>query len=143
MTEKILFGMKISHEKPPIYDTLAEAFGISWDEGIVITYGDTLHTKEGNNITNDLVAHEKTHTRQQYLRGIGQWWHEYISDPEFRLRQEIEAYQNQWNFLKQNENDREKLFRKKIRMAQHLSGPIYGNLLTHNEALKAITIWKE
>ena len=61
MIEKTLHGMKISHEKPPIYDRLVEAFGIDWNDGIVITYGDTLHTREGNNIPQDLVIHEKKH----------------------------------------------------------------------------------
>ena len=33
--------MKFSKEKPVVYNRCKEAFGIDWDEGIIITYGDT------------------------------------------------------------------------------------------------------
>lgn len=130
--------MKISHEKPPIYERLVRVFGIDWNDGIVITYGDTLHTKEGNNIPNDLVVHEKTHTRQQEKIGIMTWWEEYIANPEFRIKQEAEAYRNQWKFLISTEKNRERLFHKKLRLVDDLSGPIYGNVVSGSEALKLI-----
>ncbi len=139
MNEKILFGMKISHEKPPIYDRLVDVFGIDWNDGIVITYGDTLHTRGGNNIPQDLVVHEKTHTRQQAAIGIEEWWNNYVANRDFRLEQEAEAYRNQWQFIKHNVKNREEAFRKKMRIARDFSSPIYGNIVTHNEALKIIS----
>jgi hypothetical protein len=131
--------MKISNEKPPIYDRLVEAFGIDWNDGIVITYGDTLHTKEGNNIPRDLVVHERTHTRQQKAFGIEDWWKYYIANPDFRMKQEAEAYRNQWQFISQNTKDRNEAFRRKMKIVQDFSSPIYGNIITHNEALKLIS----
>lgn len=139
MIEKTLHGMKISHEKPPIYDALVESFGINWDDGIVITYGDTLHTKEGNNIPQDLVVHEKTHTRQQSAFGLDDWWKYYIANPTFRMEQEAEAYRNQWQFISQNTKDRNEAFRRKMKIVQDFSSPIYGNIVTHSEALKIIS----
>lgn len=136
---KVLFGMKISNEKPPIYDRLVEAFGIDWNDGIVITYGDTLHTREGNNIPQDLVIHEKTHTRQQEKLGLDGWWEWYICYPKFRMEQEAEAYRNQWQFIKHNVKNREEAFRKKMRIVRDFSSPIYGNIVTHSEALKIIS----
>lgn len=130
--------MKISHEKPPIYDRLVDVFGIDWNDGIVITYGDTLHTREGNNIPKDLVIHEKTHTRQQAAIGLEEWWNNYVASRDFRIQQEVEAYRNQWQFLKSIEKDREKLFHKRLRLVRDLSGPIYGYVVSEQEAVKLI-----
>ena len=63
--------MKISHKKPKIYDKCREVFGVDWDKGIIMTYGDTAYCKY--DLPDHLIAHEETHTRQQAKYGIDKW----------------------------------------------------------------------
>lgn len=130
--------MFTSKEKPKIYETLKKKFGINWETGIAITYGDTCHSK--NELPPDLVAHEEVHVAQQRMFGPEAWWTTYIEDPDFRLRQEVEAYRAQVKYL----NDHTELMsrnerRYRIRnMAIDLNSHVYGFVVNFEEALKLI-----
>lgn len=127
--------IKISHEKPPIFDTLVERFGIRW-ENVVITYGDTVHSKEPQ--PDEIIAHEKVHVQQQLAMGVEEWWRRYLEDPEFRKSQEAPAYQRQWQFIKTHEKNRERAFKRKLKITQDFSGAMYGHICSFQEATKII-----
>lgn len=131
---------KISTRKPPahIYDPCVEKWGVDFNKGIVFTYGDTIHSKDP--IPRDLMVHELTHVRQQreIEGGADAWWEKYLSDDEFRLSQELEAYRKQYQWVKNNVKDRNQQAKDLQFFAQCLSGPMYGNLMTQREAMKAI-----
>lgn len=100
----------------------------------VFTYGDTMFIQDTKpvEVAEHLVQHEMTHTLQQ-----GEypevWWNKYLSDVEFRLSQEIEAYGRQYRYIYDrtlNKYAKEAL----MMLAIDLSGPMYGNLLTFGEA---------
>lgn len=125
--------LKISSEVPPIYEKLHELFGVEWERGLIITYGDTIYTKDGR-LSPALQRHEATHVRQQTKMGAEIWWEKYLSDPNFRKSQEAEAYRNQWQFIKQTVKNREDAFRKKLAIVGDFSGPMYGHICTSAEA---------
>jgi hypothetical protein len=128
--------MKFSYKCPPIYKRLHDDFGVEWKDGLVITYGDTVHCIRP--LTPDLVAHEQIHIDQQLAFGVEAWWDKYISDAKFRFDQEVKAYKNQAFFINVHVIDHNQRFSIKHRLAMDLSGPMYGMLCTYTEAMKLL-----
>lgn len=130
--------IKHSIQKPPNWEKIQEVFpAVSWDKGLIVTWGDTYYCKTP--ISDDLICHEETHTRQQG-DDIQAWWDRYYIDSEFRLAQELEAYINQVKYIQSHteittRNER----RAKINhIAELLSSDIYGNLISYDKALELI-----
>ena len=122
--------IKISNTIPPVYSRCKAQFGVDWDRGIIMTYGDTVHTKFP--LSPDLVVHEATHVKQQIEMGKELWWDRYFTDVEFRLSQEVEAYRNQLKFIDANYNrNGRRVMRAKI--IKDMS-TIYGSMCTPNQA---------
>ena len=127
--------MKIIMDYPPNIEKIKAAFNI---EGlkVVFTYGDTIYNPHTDAVSDHLMVHESTHARQQG-DDPDAWWDKYIADPEFRKEQELEAYANQYLFMKKACTNRVlKDFLYQI--ANDLSGQIYGNLMSLTEAESAI-----
>ena len=121
----------IHEEKPSIYDRLHEVFGVEWDEGIIITYGDCVYCKYP--IPPSKEVHEFVHVDQQLAYGVQKWWNRYITDPEFRLSQELEAYSTEVAWIKKNVKDRNEKFRMIRQICFDLSSPIYGRIISYKE----------
>ena len=124
--------MKLSADKPPIYKRLKEVFGISWSNGIIITYGDTVHCKYMLNA--DKMVHEKVHTIQQTKMDKDLWWEKYISDPKFRLEQEVEAYKAEAHYIQKHIGDRNTRAKLLDCIYKDLSSSMYGNVVTYSGA---------
>lgn len=107
----------------------------------VFTYEDTIYFPYSNGESFDvdqfLLAHEMTHTVQQGKDPEG-WWEKYLTSPEFRFSQELEAYQNHYKAYKDVLRDRNALNMQLHRLASYLCGPMYGSLCTHTEAMRLI-----
>jgi hypothetical protein len=123
---------------PPIYQRLKKEFNVSWNDGIIITYFPDIYWKGGDALSKEKIAHEKTHLRQQEDMGVKLWWDKYITDKEFRLSQEIEAYKNEVSYIRQTVKDREKCFKMIHQIALDLSSSIYGNICSYAEAMKLL-----
>ena len=125
--------MKIKNEPPPNYKLIKKHFpNADFYKGTVFTYGDTCYCKQM--IPKDLIVHEETHTRQQKYPWL--WWRKYIKDPRFRLSQELEAYTNQWNWIKKNVKDRNLRFRFREKILGDLTSKLYNNMISYSEAEK-------
>lgn len=131
--------MEIVHGYPPNYGDIATAFNIKDNENVVITYGNQLFVPGGKKIIIDkqLLKHEETHARQQLAMGIEEWWERFIADPGFRLSQELEAYREQYRAMASLRPQKRTGYLTHI--AKDLSGEIYGNMITFEEAIKIIT----
>lgn len=129
--------MKVEVDYPPNYEAICAVFPeVRRMKGVVFTYGPIIFNPSGQEITPDLMHHEQTHTIQQGS-DPALWWENYLKDGEFRLAQELEAYQVQYNFARQNWH---RTHRKNLlfRIAKDLSGPMYGKMISKQEALKLI-----
>ena len=135
MTKEI----NITNEFPPqyIYNACVEKFGVSFRKGVIFTVGKNIHVFEKEKLTKDLIEHEITHVIQQMKMGVEKWWDKYLNDPEFRLEQEVEAYREQYKYaLKAFDREDRRMFLNDI--SKHLSGYMYGNLVTQEEAKELI-----
>lgn len=126
-------SMEIKNERPPIYD-VAKALLDFDDRCTVFTYGDVIYNPACLNIPDDIIAHEKVHMRQQESMSVlgkfgpKRWWDKYLSDPQFRFEQELEAYQQQYMFARVNIRGKERLNKYLQNIARALMSPMYGNL---------------
>lgn len=119
--------MTIEETFPPNFEAIKAAFpAIDGVESVVFTYGDTLHNPHQTEIRPDLLAHEEVHVTQQGADPAA-WWERYLSDPAFRLEQEVAAYAAQYRFAKGIlDNSRLKVLLDLL--AGDLAGPGYGDL---------------
>lgn len=131
--------MKISTEKPPIYDRLEDVFGKGlWDQGVLITYGDTVHCKSGG-MSQDLRVHEQLHIDRQavYPGGKDAWWDRYLTDPKFRFEEELASYQAQAEYIRKNVPNRRKQF-EKLDWIRRCISEKYDGIVTYAEACELI-----
>lgn len=124
-------------EYPPNYKKIAKTFDIKDKPGVVFTYGHKLYIPSGNEPDKYLLKHEETHERQQLAMGITEWWDRYLVDPGFRFMQELEAYRNQYRSMGTLPLVQRIGYLNHI--ATDLSGAMYGNLVTKDEAKAEIT----
>lgn len=131
--------MEIVYAKPPNYDMVAKAFNIEDMGGVIFTYGNKLYVPGGEKIHIDkpLMRHEETHARQQKKMGIDLWWEQFLGDRNFRLSQELEAYREQYRAMAGLPLEARIGYLDHI--AGDLSGKMYGNLMTKEEAKAVIT----
>jgi len=135
--------VKISKKKPPqwILDAVKEKWGVEWNDGIIFTYGDQISNSIGR-MSADLLVHEMNHTKQQlaidFFDGPDKWWKRYLEDKKFRYEQELECYRLQHKWLKEVNKNKQETWMFTQHYANSLSGPMYGNLVSFDEAMEAI-----
>lgn len=131
--------MKFKKEYPPNIDAIIEHFPhVKDNKGVVFTYGDTLYGPHCDEkaIELHLWAHEAIHMQQQGDDPEA-WWQRYFDDRAFRLNQEAEAYQAQYEFIKHRYGGAtaQNVLTK---LAKDLSSPIYEAGITYQQAEKII-----
>lgn len=132
--------MNILKQLPPNYELITRYFpAVKASKSVIFTYGDTIYCPHAspNDLPKDLIAHEVQHTLQQKKLGADAWWNKYCSDVEFRLSQELEAYQVQYAFARDNYG---RDYRKAVlnKISKDLSSPIYGKLVSKKDARSLI-----
>jgi len=134
--------MKIyfSKEKPPIYEQCAKKFGVRWKDRIIFTYGNTIYCK--NKVSQQKIAHETTHIKQQQEYGIKEWWDRYFIDIDFRIEQEVKAYLNEISWIRENVRGMKNKEEKIEKVTRDLCSPIYGSVVTYEEAIKLLGLNK-
>jgi hypothetical protein len=134
--------MQIKQEYPPNYiEILAHIPKVADSTTVTFCYGDTIYNPHKLNLTEDLILHEGVHTKQQGLSPEA-WWYKYLRDDIFRLEQELEAYGEQYLFIKSKTTGklREWILDK---MSEALSGELYGGLLNFAEAKSKIRNYEQ
>lgn len=133
--------MIITNTPPPewIVRAVKEKWGVEFEKGgVAFTYGDTVHIAEGG-IPEDLKHHEAVHIRQQAEYGSAEeWWKRYLTDDQFRLGQELEAYRTQYKWVVQNIKGPNKRFEYLRHYALSLSGGMYGKTMPFFQAIQEI-----
>jgi hypothetical protein len=103
----------------------------------VFCFGDILYNPGNHAIPEHLLVHEGVHEAQQtgFFMNPKKWWRRYIDDPQFRLYQEVDAYNTQLKFIATEVRDKNTLLKFKTLVAKELSGEMYGNMVDYSEAL--------
>ncbi len=131
--------VRVLSTPPPqwILDAVKKQFDVDWDSDVIFSYDGGIHAI-GGIITEDLYVHEKVHEGQQknFKGGVDAWWKEYLIVPSFRFGEEVKAYQAQMEWVKQNHMN--KFLDRLDHCAKSLSGPIYGELISYDEAREII-----
>lgn len=131
--------MIIKNERPPIWDKAIAKFKFNPYAPVVFAWGDFIYNPNGAGIAAHLDVHESIHGLQQKAMGGPEiWWERYLADPAFRLEQEIEAYGTQARYLRTMMSNKKKRYDIMHKITFDLSSSLYGNLLTFEEAHKAI-----
>lgn len=131
--------MQIVYEYPPNYAAISKVFDIKDKPGIVFTYGYKLYVPGGKGVEVDkhLLIHEETHAAQQAAMGVEKWWELYLSEPQFRLVNEVEAYRNQYRSMGTLSLSQRKGYLDHI--VKDLSGAMYGNVVSPEDAYRLVT----
>lgn len=127
--------MRILKENPPNFNELKRFFPLDLPDYIpLFPYGDILYNPSGKNVPPDVMFHEEIHRNQQAKFPTPEhWWAKYIHSPQFRLEQETEAYNLQWQFVKKSLGSKaaEDCLEE---LSDNLSSPLYQLDLTRSQA---------
>lgn len=78
-----------------------------------------------------LQIHERRHLIRQQKIGVDKWVDKYLIDTQFRLNEEVIAYREQLESVK-NRSARHRL---RLQCANDLASSLYGNIVTLQEAM--------
>lgn len=136
-------AVKILNEKPPewIWKEAEKCFAFD-PHHTIFTFGNSIFNPGGHTLSPDIIHHELVHVRQQKgsSKDATLWWKKYFKDTTFRLEQEIEAYSAQYRFFCKYKKDRNLQSKFLMIVASHLSSPMYGDIISLQEAMKKIKI---
>ncbi len=132
--------MKISTEKPPVWDEIHKHFEVD-DGATIYTYGDTLYNPGRINLWPELLEHETLHTKQQEeAGGADKWWQKFFAEPAFRYEQECLAYAKQYAYVCTVNNNRDYRAKYLWQLAKILSGATYKTGVPFNTAMRDIRV---
>lgn len=120
---------------PPIYDEIAAAFDLRGVKPI-FAWGNTIYNPHGVPIPPELIAHENVHMQRQAGDPLS-WWKKYITDPQFRLNEELMAHAAEYRYIVENSSRNQRRIALKV-TAQRLAARLYGSLISVKDAKVAI-----
>jgi len=129
--------MRIAIDFPPNIDAIKAVFPIR-GRGVIFCYGDTIFNPDSVVVPPRLVAHETVHSMSQGGDPAG-WWEKYLTDEEFRLAEEILAHRAEYRCALHDANRNQRRQALKL-IATRLSGPLYGRMLSLDEAKRVINM---
>ena len=125
-------------EQCPVWPKIKEQWPNVNPKTICISYYPDIYC-ERSDLDPDFLAHEQVHLDQQKEYGVEAWWHSYLTDQSFRLAEETEAYREQGKYIKENwRGTMGKKMRRLTAIATDFSGPIYGNMISYDEAFSIL-----
>lgn len=132
--------VNIKFENPPNIEAILIAGMKPQMDRVIFAYDDTLYIPGKFSPSEEIIVHEEVHLEQQkaYEGGPSAWWEEYIKNPIFRLQQEIEAYHEQYNWIRKTYKDGNLRHRSLHEMARLLSSQTYGHMVKYSTAYRLI-----
>lgn len=128
---------QVLYALPPNYKQITAAIpAVAKNKAIVFVYAPNIYSPAGIELRPDLIAHEEVHVTRQGDDPQG-WWDKYLVDKDFRLREELAAYQVQYKYMEEHySRDRRRGILSSI--AKDLSGPMYGGIINKQQAIRLI-----
>lgn len=127
----------VIHGRPPNYEAILKVLPHAAGPGVIFAYRPHVYVPGGGELPPQIVAHEEVHMGQQ-AGGVEAWWANYLSDPQFRLDQEVPAHQAEWRAYKAVVKDRNRRAGMLDQIARKLASPLYGGLLPFWVAKNAV-----
>lgn len=129
--------MRVVTTFPPMYAAINRKFNVR-GKPVIFTWGDTVHNPGRINVTPELIAHEDVHRVRQGTDPAA-WWEQYLIDAGFRLCEEIPAHRAEFAAACQTLTDFTAQQRALHRIAARLSSPLYGSMISYDEARWEVT----
>lgn len=131
--------LEVVEDYPPNIDKIDAVLHVRRQSGIVFAYESKIYAPDGSDLPYDIHVHERVHFDQhEKAGGSDVWWDRYLSDVEFRLDQEVEAYRAQLAWIDKNLG-RTSRRHHRDHICRTLSAPMYGNLVTKKQAARLLT----
>lgn len=115
-------------KKFPFLDNFKKIFPIT--ERTVFAWKGVIYTNY--DLPPDILIHEQKHLERQTFPY--EWIENYFKYPEFRLQEELIAYKAQIDYW----TNREAQNHCRIEAATNLSSPLYGGLISYEDAFKRL-----
>ena len=130
--------MEIVRGLPPNFDKIVSVIPAACGRMVMFCYGTKIFNPGGEPIASWLIAHEEVHCLQQGDDVEG-WWDRYLSDVQFRFRQELVAHRQEWrSWLSAGVRNRAQRRAMMAHIASRLSGPLYGRIVGFSSAREMI-----
>lgn len=137
--------MKISYDRPPLWDEIDAKFKVA-GQPIIFAWGDTIFNPERVNITKELHAHEEIHGERQAEfvpeespeTSVLAWWDQYIASSSFRLQEEIPAHVAEYRAYCKRHRGGHAQRQALNAIANKLASPLYGSLISLRTATEII-----
>lgn len=128
--------MVIVDARPPNFDDIVAVLPAASRPGAIFSYGETVFAPGLRDLSPSLKAHEAVHGQRQGRTddAIRAWWERYLRDPAFRLDEELPAHRAEYRTYRNRTRDRNDVSAYLNIIADRLSGPLYGRLLTPRQA---------
>jgi hypothetical protein len=134
-------NIKIKHRKSPLWYLWKVLFPAVDMKLVFIAFGDTIYCPRHEDPEPDLLEHETTHLKKQRyskFMAVG-FFILYRFLKSYRYRMELEAYRNQWGWIKAHRSlNTHELLTYHRRIAQLMSSPMYGKMCSYAQAFKAL-----
>lgn len=130
--------MQIVVARPPNFDAILRVFPEAASKGVMFAWGDTIFSPDSAYVPPQLIAHEEVHESQQRADGPEKWWDQYLVSADFRLQQELAAHIVEYHEFIKHTRSRPMARGYLAGVASRLSGPLYGGLMSFDEALVAV-----
>jgi hypothetical protein len=126
----------VKYEQPPNYKDIIKVFSVvKRTPGVIFTYGKVIYNPDRVKLTKALYEHECVHSRRQ-IDPVA-WWDQYLRDKEFRFREELAAHQVE--YINECDGAGRQVRRRALSLiAARLSGPLYGKMVSKDEAKRLI-----
>lgn len=129
----------IKFEFPPNYtDIITILPDVKNQTNGVFSYYPDVYNPSGVELRVETLAHEEIHLNQQEEMGVKIWWKRFLTEPHFRFQQELPAYRKDYQTFKKYNKGNQQHFDYLRYCARQLSSPMYGDIITLSEAMRAI-----
>jgi hypothetical protein len=111
-------------DRPPNFEQVLAAFPNAANPGVIFAYDGNIYSPSGSVVPPALIAHEEVHLHRQRDAGPTQWWDQYLTDTDFRYKEELLAHSAEFLVLLTS-RDRNFGAALLMRTAMRLIAPLY------------------
>lgn len=132
--------LNVIHNRPPNFADIDAIFNVRTKHGVLFCYGSNLFNPSGVEVPTWIMAHEIAHSERQgdTIDAIRAWWGRYLTEPKFRLDEEIIAHQAEWKAYLETRPNRQQRRGYLVQISKRLSSDLYGKMITKERAKEII-----